>query len=163
MKFAERTGVWLRAHLWKTDFRAVGKTENDVKDAYKQALDSDEIVDKRWGLPIFERAGLSINESSLQALKVNEIAAKLSTVIPAVAGLVFLSESWNILRTAGLNNPDSMVGGLMGVIGLAAVTFGQMLTWKTGEIYGRMYDWAKENRIEKPYIGKQYWPGNGNR
>lgn len=119
-------------------------------------------MDKRFGFPVFEKAGLSINETSLAALKLNEIVSRISTVVPAIGGLIFLNESWNILRVAGLNSPDSMIGGLIGIIGLAAVTFGQMLTWQTGEVYGRMHDWAKENGVEKPYIGRQYWPGTGN-
>ncbi len=38
MKITEVAGKWLSAHLWKTDFTAVGRTEVDARCAYAGAL-----------------------------------------------------------------------------------------------------------------------------
>lgn len=160
MKIGEVAGKWLSAHLWKTDFKAVGRTEEDVRGAYAIALDQGEVVNKRWGFPWGEKAGLATHETSLKALKRNEILSKLSTIIPAVVGLTFLSEAYTILRESSGHGPEAAMGGLMGIIGLAAITFGQYLTWQTGEIYGQMYDWADRNHVEHPIQATQYWPGN---
>lgn len=160
MKVTEVAGKWLSAHFWKTNFKAVGRTEDDVRNAYASALDRGDVVNKRWGFPLDEKAGLSIHETSLKVLKRNEIISRLSTVIPAVAGLAFLSEAYTILRETSGHGPEGAMGGLMGIIGLAAITFGQYLTWQTGEAYGQMHDWAKRNHIEHPIQATQYWPGN---
>lgn len=158
MKTGEKVGKWFSAHLWKTDFKVIGASQEDVRGAYQKAVEDKVIVNRRLGFPLDENAGFTTNETSLRALKRKEIVHKLSTVIPAVAGLAFLSEAFAILRESGAHGPEAAIGGLMGVIGLAAITFGQYITWETGDIYGRMHDWVKSNDVKNPVLGIQHWP-----
>jgi hypothetical protein len=159
MKTREKVGQWFSAHLWKTDFRAVGRTESDVQEAYAAELQEGTVVNKRWGLPLMEKAGLSVHETSRGALKMNEVLAKVGMILPAVGGLLFLARSVEILNRAGAHGVELAIGGLMGLVGLAAVTLGQAIMWQTGEVYGGMYRWARDNGVERPMMGTQYWPG----
>ena len=89
----------------------------------------------------------------------NEVLAKVSMILPAVGGLLFLARSVEILNRAGAHGAELAMGGLMGLVGLAAVTLGQAIMWQTGEVYGGMYRWARDNGVERPMMGTQYWPG----
>ncbi len=64
----------------------------------------------------------------------NRLYYLLSTVIPAVVGLAFLIEAYTIIRETSDYGPEGALGGLMGVIGPIAITFGQYLTWQTGQL-----------------------------
>lgn len=157
MKIGQEPGKWFSAHLWKTDFKAVARTREDAIFAYDNALKEGDAIDKKGFFPLGEKAGVSINETTLGALKRKEITTKLLTVIPAVAGIAFLSEAYTLFRESSSNGP---IATLMGMIGLAAITFGQYITWETGDAYGQMHDWADKNGIQKPWQITQYWPGS---
>lgn len=162
-KAEDSQGHWFSSHLFRINFQAVGDTPEAVRTAHQDALDKGR-TKKRWlggTFPIGEDSGLAINRIDRWTLKAKEWGHKIGSLIPMIGGLVFLNNALQILReSGGSGGPDTVIGGFMGIVGLAAISIFPVLGFQAGETYRQMHDWMKHNGdMKQAYFGQTFFPG----
>jgi hypothetical protein len=150
---------WYSAHLFRFNHKAVGRTEEDVRKSFQVAKGKGNAVVKMYGLPLGEEAGQSINKTETWMLKFKEVTTKLSTVIPVIAGLTFLSNAYTMLRESSGQAAEVATAGVLGVIGLAAITLLPIIAFESGRAYGLMHKWAKDNNLTQVFQSETFWQG----
>ena len=133
---------WRERHLFRYPFQAIGKTREDVQEAYDIAVDQKRAYKKVLGIfPIGSELGLSVSKTERWVLKFKEIVAKtVGVILPVLGGLAFLGESEHL-------------GDLMSCVGIAAIALGPILSYQAGKAYGEMHDWARDEGLPTVFFG----------
>lgn len=150
---------WFSAHISRFNHRAVGRTEEDVRKSFQVAKDKGTAIVKAFGQPIGEEAGQSINKTERWMLKFKEVTTKLSSIISVFGGLVFLNSANTMLRESSGQAAEVATAGVLGVIGLAAITLFPVIAFESGRAYGLMHKWAKDNHLTQVFQSETFWPG----
>ncbi len=150
---------WFSAHLFRFNHRAVGRTEEDVRESFRVAKTKGNAIVKMFGQPIGEEAGQSINKTETWMLKFKEVTTKLSSIVSVLGGLTFLNSAHTILRESSGQAADVATAGVLGVIGLAAITLFPIIAFESGRAYGLMHKWAKDNGLTQVFQSETFWPG----
>lgn len=137
---------WRRAHPLKM-LMAIGTDYQAIQKAQESAVAKGESRDKVMGLS----RPIQIREVSQNNMWWYEKVSKATSILPIAAGLVFFNNAVNFLRNS--HGPESIVAGVMGLAGLAAIALGPILAYRTGQAYGEMRQWMEDNGHETAQLG----------
>ena len=147
----EKTGSWLRAHPTRWQFMGVGKTSDDVQEAFNDAANKGEAFKKYFGLPIGSTLPLSTSEVTMGNLKFREIMSYATSVFSIAFGMYWLNLAHSQLEANGLSGSATEM--IFNLSGLAAITLVPYLSFQAGRAYRKFHSWAEANNLNSVFLG----------
>lgn len=160
---------WFSAYVSRWGHMAVGRERKDVEESLEIAKQNDQAKTKKVVIPGLiefpygQDMPQSVNKIETWKLKWDSVMAKLSAIIPVIGGFMFLSKAHEIIRESNGRGGEVALGGVMGIVGLAAITLFPYLAYESGRALDKMHTWADQNGYKEVFMGKVHWPGSRQR